>query len=136
LLTFQGPFTLVTDLALPRAGSQGYYLVPNPSSSPLFTAAGLPLYNSGTLALASLSLVYNNITVQVPCSTLQLYITALCQQEVDSNILINRWGILYRQFTGSMVRQSADAIDYHTCEKHNDTQHRKMTLSVVPAQRW
>jgi hypothetical protein len=50
-----------------------------------------------------LSLIYNNITILVPCSTLQLYITALCQKEVEHMTLINRWGILYQQFTSPMV---------------------------------
>jgi hypothetical protein len=96
--------------------------VPNPSSSPLFTAAGLPLNNS--TAVSSLSLIYNNITVLVPCSTLQLYITATCQQGVDSSVLINQWGILYRQFTGSMVRQRLlpwKRLGHHTSDKHNNT---------------
>jgi hypothetical protein len=78
--------------------------VPNPFSSPVFNFTGVPI--NSTL-LASLSLAYNNITILVPCSTLQLYITATCQQEVDQMTLINRWGILYRLYTSPMVRSTA-----------------------------
>jgi hypothetical protein len=96
VLAFQGPFTLITDLVAPQGNATNYSLVPNPFNS----SAGLPVNST---APPSLSLTYNNITILVPCSTLQLYITAMCQTEVDHMTLINRWGILFQQFTSPMV---------------------------------
>jgi hypothetical protein len=105
VLSFQGPFTLITDLVVPQGDAQNYSLVPNPSNS----SAGLPVNST---ALTSLSLIYTNITILVPCSTLQLYITAMCQSEVDHMTLINRWGILYQQFTSPMVGSTALLISH------------------------
>jgi hypothetical protein len=100
LITFQGPTTVVTDLAFPRAASPGNYLAPNPISNPVFGVTGQPI-NGG---LGNLSFSYNNITLLVPCTTLQNYVTLLCRNEVDSNVVVNRWGIVYVSYNAPRVR--------------------------------
>jgi hypothetical protein len=98
-ITFQGPMTMVTDLAFPRASSPGNYLVPNPSSSPAFTSTGTPI-NGG---LGNLTFSYQNVTLLVPCTTLQNYITLLCRNEVNSSVVVNKWGVLYVSYNASKV---------------------------------
>jgi hypothetical protein len=91
--------TVVTDLAFPKFTSPGNYLVPNPSSNPAFTSTGSPI-NGG---LGNLTFAYNDVTLQVPCLTLQNYLTLLCRNDLDDSVLVNRWGIFFRTLNATAV---------------------------------
>jgi hypothetical protein len=91
--------TVVTDLAFPRVTSPGNYLAPNPASNPVFTSTGSPI-NGG---LGNLSFAYNNVTLQVPCVTLQNYLTLLCRNDLDDSVLVNKWGIFFRSLNATAV---------------------------------
>ncbi|KAL6757022.1 hypothetical protein V8C86DRAFT_1737636 [Haematococcus lacustris] len=80
--------TLVTVLAAPRTSSAATFLTPASLVGP-----GAP------------SITYTNVTLQLPsnCSLLGQYTSLLCQDVVNSSLVINRWGVLFHSWSSAAV---------------------------------